>query len=414
MAPEMSVGERIQAYRVRRSMTQALLAQRVGRSTSWLSQVERGIRGVESWRVILDLADVLKCDPRDLVGRPLNLAPNGGIRFRSLDDLRALLTSYEWLLSVVEPHAGNSGREPAVMADLERLAEDANRQYQAAHYEEAARSLVRLVRDAERVRRDLPSAIDDRQVNSVLAHGYQAIAKTLTKIEETELSWIAAERAASAAERSEDPRLVAATAYHIGHALRRAGRLLEAIRVCERAYEALLRRFPRYREDSELLGLAGGLTLTSLISAAADGDQPSAGDLTSRAERLAGELAVDGNAYWFAFGPTNVEVHRMSVAIELGDPRAAIHIGEQIDTGSLPSGLVGRRTAVHLDLARAYGQLRMDAAAMNMLNEAERIAPQTVRYNKYVRELTREMLKREHRPTTPQLRPFAERLGLLD
>src|SRR5213594_705689 len=103
MAPEMPIGERIQAYRQRRGLTQALLAQRVGRSTSWLSQVERGIRGVENWRVILDLADVLGCDPRDLVGRPLSLAPNGGITFRSLDDLRSLLTGYDWLLSAVEP-----------------------------------------------------------------------------------------------------------------------------------------------------------------------------------------------------------------------------------------------------------------------------------------------------------------------
>jgi hypothetical protein len=342
----------------------------------------------------------------------LNLAPNGGIAFRSLADLRSLLTGYEWLLSTVEVRPPEG---PAVPVEvMQRLVDDANRQYQAAHYEEAARSLVRLVRDAERWRREPPKGTDERSIQSILAQGYQAIAKTLTKVEETELSWVAGERAAAAAERSDDPRLVAGTAYHLGHAFRRSGRLAEAITVSERAYEVLLRRYERLDGDRALLGLAGGLTLTSLVSAATSGDQPAVSQLLDRASRLAGVLGVDGNAYWFAFGPTNVEIHRLAVAVERGEPREAIRVGEQIDTSGLPSGLVGRRTAVHIDLARAYGQLHMDAAAVNMLIDAERIAPQTVRYNKFVRELTRELLKREHRPSTPLLRPLAGRLALLD
>jgi transcriptional regulator with XRE-family HTH domain len=415
MAPEMPIGERIRLYRVRRGLTQALLAERVGRSTSWLSQVERGIRGVDNWRVILDLADVLRCDPRDLVGRPLNLAPNGGIQFRSLDDLRSVLTGYEWLLSMVD--VADREAKPSdlpIVGTMQQLVDEANRQYQAAHYEEAARSLVRVIRRAEPTKRAVTTPGDDRPIHALLAEAYQAVAKTLTKIDQTELSWVAAERAAAAAERAEDPRLVAATAYHVGHAFRRAGRVTEAIAVSERAYEALVRRYRSGKRDPGFLSLVGGLTLTSVIAAAADGDQPSVHELLGRAAGLASELAHDGNEYWFAFGPTNVQIHRLAVAVELGEPREAVRVGEEISTAALPSGLVGRRTAVLLDLARAYGQLRMDPAAVNMLTEAERIAPQTVRYNKFVRELTRDLLRREHRASTPQLLPFAERLGLLD
>jgi DNA-binding XRE family transcriptional regulator len=48
-------------------------------------------------------------------------------------------------------------------------------------------------------------------------------AKTLTKVGETELAWIAAERSLPAAEHAEFPLLMAASAYHLGHAFRRAG-----------------------------------------------------------------------------------------------------------------------------------------------------------------------------------------------
>lgn len=53
------IGQRIAAYRRRRGLSQAALAGLVGRSESWLSQVERGIRSVDRLSVLLDMARVL-------------------------------------------------------------------------------------------------------------------------------------------------------------------------------------------------------------------------------------------------------------------------------------------------------------------------------------------------------------------
>ena len=50
---------------------------------------------------------------------------------------------------------------------------------------------------------------------------------------------------------------------------------------------------------------------------------------------------------------------------------------------------------------------------MNTLLEAERIAPEEVRYSIILRELLRQLLRREHRATTPELRPLAQRVGVL-
>jgi transcriptional regulator with XRE-family HTH domain len=86
----MSVGERIAIYRRRRGLSQLSLANMIGRSEAWLSQVERGVRHVDRLSVLIRLAQVLKVTVEDLIGQPLSLAPNGGIEFRAirLHDLR--------------------------------------------------------------------------------------------------------------------------------------------------------------------------------------------------------------------------------------------------------------------------------------------------------------------------------------
>ncbi len=79
----------------------------------------------------------------------------------------------------------------------------------------------------------------------------------------------------------------------------------------------------------------------------------------------------------------------------------------------LPAGLAGRRSQISLDLARAYAQQRHDAAAVNMLLDAERVAPQLVRYDTATHDLLALLVRREHRASTPQLRPLARRAGVI-
>ena len=55
-------GQRIARARRRRGLSQAVLAGLVGRSESWLSQVERGRRGIDSHAVLTRLAEVLRTD----------------------------------------------------------------------------------------------------------------------------------------------------------------------------------------------------------------------------------------------------------------------------------------------------------------------------------------------------------------
>ena len=71
----MSVGERIAIYRRRRGLSQLALANMIGRSEAWLSQVKRGIRHVDRVSMLIRLAQVLKVTVEDLIGQPLSWRP---------------------------------------------------------------------------------------------------------------------------------------------------------------------------------------------------------------------------------------------------------------------------------------------------------------------------------------------------
>jgi transcriptional regulator with XRE-family HTH domain len=76
-------------------MSQAALAGLIGRSESWLSQVERGVRSVDRMSVLLELSRLLHVDVQALTGAPWQLAPNGGPRAEGIGRIRGVLTQYK-------------------------------------------------------------------------------------------------------------------------------------------------------------------------------------------------------------------------------------------------------------------------------------------------------------------------------
>src|SRR3954447_26333273 len=99
MSADEGIGRRITTYRRRRGLSQAALAGLVGRSESWLSQVERGVGSVDRMSVVLVLARLVHFEVVALTGRPWQLAPNGNTIAGGPSDVRAVLTSYNSLLA---------------------------------------------------------------------------------------------------------------------------------------------------------------------------------------------------------------------------------------------------------------------------------------------------------------------------
>ena len=69
----LSIGERVAFYRVRRGLTQAVLANLVNRSEDWLSKIERGERQIRRLDVLGELATALRVSLSDLLGQPVLL-----------------------------------------------------------------------------------------------------------------------------------------------------------------------------------------------------------------------------------------------------------------------------------------------------------------------------------------------------
>jgi uncharacterized protein HemY len=80
----------------------------------------------------------------------------------------------------------------------------------------------------------------------------------------------------------------------------------------------------------------------------------------------------DRNDFGTEFGPTNVALHAVAVAVELGDAAHAIDLAKDID----PKRLSPRRQArYNIDLAQAHAMRRQIGEALHCLQEAERLTP---------------------------------------
>lgn len=395
-------GARIARARRRRGLSQAVLAGLVGRSESWLSQVERGKPGVDSHAVLTRMAAVLRVDVEELTG-PAGGGEEGQRVYEPAAQIERAMMGYDAV------GASIGGRKPDSAGNVEHLramARSAYRGYQATRYDDTGRILPMLVREAETANR--VAGLDNPAMCAVRALVYDTAAALLNRVGETALAWAAADRAMAAAEQSGRPVLAAASAWRLSYVIGSRRHPAEALELAMAAAAALERtmRAP----DADSLSVYGALHLAAATAAAAVYDRAMTASLLDKAREIAGRTG-EGNRMGTAFGHANVAIHAIAAALQLGDAKAAIETGEALDLATLPAGCTGRRTQLHLDLARAYAMRRQDAA-VNLLLAADRLSPQLVRYDARTREVLTTLLRREHQPSTPELRPLARRAGV--
>lgn len=400
--PEDSIGKRIATYRRRRGMSQAALAGLVGRSESWLSQVERGVRSVDRMSVLLDLSRLLHVDVQALTGTPWQLAPNGGQRAEGIEHVRTALNQYTSLL----------GGDYAIpeLAELRRSASEAHSNYQAARYSSVVREVPTLIANADAALQN--AGPDDREAALSYVETYVVASKLLTKLGVGDLGAVTADRAAMAAGRANSASAQGMAVYQVVTALLRSDQVDQAEQLAMRMTAQL---GPAVRsDDPALVSVTGALWLIAAVIAARRTEQWEAERRLTEASALADLLGHDANYAWTAFGPTNVAIHRVSVAAELGNPGAALDAAAAVDLDALPAGLLSRRAQVNLDLAWAQAQRRRDAEATLNLLAAEKAAPEAVAQNVVAREIMRTMLARAKRGNGNALQALAARSGVLD
>ena len=101
MPNDQLIGERIAYHRKRLGLSQVEFAGLVGRSESWVSQVERGVRSVDRMSVLQKVADVLSVPVSDLSGGDGDYPAGAEDRPEAFDMIRAALTGHPALSSLL-------------------------------------------------------------------------------------------------------------------------------------------------------------------------------------------------------------------------------------------------------------------------------------------------------------------------
>ncbi|MFF3865968.1 helix-turn-helix domain-containing protein [Micromonospora sp. NPDC001898] len=343
-------------------MTQQMLADRLGKSKSWVDKVERGVRALDRFSIVQDVAEVLRVDTSVLVDGGARPAGTAGA-VEGLDGLRAALARYDTCLPGPRPSTG----------ELRRRVEHAWSTYQHAGYPQLVRALPGLLGDAQRARAAAPAG----DGADLLVQVYRLTASVLVKLGEADVAWLAADRAMALA--ADDPLLAAVAAIPLGQALRASGRGGLAVAATLAAAHRIASP-ASYEGPPQELALCGTLLVEAALAAASSGDARGAGELADRAAEVAERVGDGHDHHRTSFGPTAVELARVAVAVALGDGGGAVSRHERATGRSTWGRLPVEHRAAHLvDAARAYLHVGDLLRAGRALVDADRTAPAEVR-----------------------------------
>jgi transcriptional regulator with XRE-family HTH domain len=365
-------------------MSQRMLGDLVGRSEDWVSKIERGVRELRRMDVITELARALRVEMGDLLGQPVLVEDE-----RHDDNIPAirdaLMTPRRLSRTLFKP-APTSSR-PISTDHAARVVEHGWRDYQQGKLSLVIAQLPKLISIAQ----DLEDASTptERAGWAVSARTHHLAATTLSKIGEADLAWIAAERSMYAADQADDPLVLASAARAGTHALLASGRFDDAVELGNTAAEWM--RPQLANDDPAALSLLGMLRLRTAVAAARHHDRVATTELIARADRAAERLGEDANHWQTGFGPTNVELHRISTHLDLGDVDHVVRVGPSVRAENLPAE---RRVSHMIDVARALSLVARDDDSTRLLLEAESVAPHLVRHNPIVRETVKALYRR--------------------
>ncbi|WP_329008445.1 helix-turn-helix domain-containing protein [Micromonospora rifamycinica] len=383
----LPVGRRVAYWRGRRKLSQQVLADRLGKSKSWVDKVERGVRSLDKVSSLQEIAAVLRIDAAVLLGRDVQPAERAG-RVEGVRQIRAALCGYEIALErpvprrSVLPASGLAGEVTHVWST-----------FRHARYPQVAELVPGLLADVQR-----SHAQDPERGRVPLVEAYRVTASLLVKLGAPDLAWLAVDRAMCAA--TGDRVSVAAVAVQLGQVLRASGQAKEAKPVMLAAAYRIAPPVIEYGPPREL-SLCGTLLIQAALAAACVGDDRTATTLIDEAADMATGVGEGRDHHRTGFGSTAVELARVAAAVELGEAREATARHEKAITRDGWQWLPAEHRAAYLiDVARAYLHADDPANAGRVLMEANRIAPAEIRDRPASRDVLAQVARDVAAPTT--------------
>ena len=230
----------------------------------------------------------------------------------------------------------------------------------------------------------------------------------LLKCDERGLAWLAADRSFRAAQATRNPVLIGSSSRVYVRAFMRERRYRAAADLAVASAEGVERAEASSAPAAR--SVYGSLLLSGAVAAAKHEGRDQSLSLLDEAQETANRLGGDHNHRWTAFGPTNVLLHRVSTAVELGDAGQAIHQARGIDPSHV--ALTERKVVLHVDTARAFTQWGKLRQAHTALMAAENLAPEEVAERPMVHSLIRELRARSTGHLKRDLTSMADRVGV--
>jgi transcriptional regulator with XRE-family HTH domain len=389
-------GERVRMLRKRAGMTQAELGNLVGRDQSWISRIEKGEYELDSVSQLNELARALRAHPNELTGRPLH-DPAAPAR-RGHDAATDLLRHLRRLDLAPE----RSEHRP-----LEQLAEELaalTRLRGQAKYVQLGIQAVDLVTELHAATTD-PGQARREAAFRLLAHTCKEIHSLGHGLGYPDLVVLAAWRVRWAAEHCDDPRMLAMADYLAARDAWTTADWADAMALIDRAL-AIVEQAPD-PSGVGALSLTGALHLRAAITAARAGNAHEAYHRLDQAGDAAhGAGACDPYLTWFSAG--NVGLHRVAVAVEIGDGVEAVRRSRGL---IVPADIPPSRLAHHyLDTSRGFAWIGDPERSLAALERADSLAPELVRNHPMAQAVMRGLLRAERRSIRGRMHRMATRL----
>ncbi|GIE96363.1 transcriptional regulator [Paractinoplanes rishiriensis] len=344
--------------------------------------------------MLADMASALECAPGDLAGTEVPAPDRATAAARaSVLGLRRALVD----IDLTEPPAGSA---PPV-AELARSVALADALHQACDYAGAARLLPVLLRDLHTE----TAGPDHAEALRLLCDAASIACSVLRSLGHPADAWLGAERCRDAADAAGDPVLRGHAAYAMARSAIACGSYQRGQTLAERAIDDLGRYLSRPGGPEVL----GSLHLVAALASRCRRRLDDSRDWLIEAAELARRTGETTTMSMF-FGPTNVNIWRMSIEVDDGDPARVVEIARQTDPSAIPADV--RQVYYYADTARALTRLGAhDREAIRFLLTAERMAPQHVRTSPEVAATVGVLLNRSRRQAGgTELRGLSERM----
>ncbi|MQY11333.1 hypothetical protein SRB5_14480 [Streptomyces sp. RB5] len=373
------VGQRVRDARKARGLTQRQLAQRMSCSLSLLTKVESG-HAPASPSFTAAAARALKVRLAQLTGQPYE-DPQRGRVHATIPDVQTSMLSWDL------------PDDTLPVRPYEELAADvatASGLGRKARYAKLGVMLPPLLDELSAACHAAERGAERERLFGLLAEAYSGVTAIAYALGLFDLRSQAMDRVRWAARESGDPLRVGRTQWQRSTLFFQAAAYDRGLRLLERVHHDLGEDITHMAPPA--LSVHGAVHLRSAMFAARAGNRPTATAHLDAAAETAARLGRDANHYGVEFGPANVLMHRLGVAVELGDGPGVVHwTGQRLPADVAPV----RAGRWWIDAAKGWLDYGNQEKSLAALQTARRVSPEQTRNHPQVRETTATLIHLE-------------------